>query len=300
MLGIATIVLLLGACAGLAACGGASQGAVAAGDCPTAPIPVVVTVSQWGDIVKRLAGDCASVTTIVSSDAADPHDYEPSPADIASLGEARLVVENGLGYDSWADKALAATSSRPAVVDAGAVAGLAAGDNPHIWYSPDDVVAVADTIAAELRKELPGAAGYLSGRSDAWLASLEPYRAEVAALGRSAAGKTYAATEPVFDDLARSIGLVDATPAGYRDAVANDAEPAPGDVNDLLEALGTGTIDVLVFNTQTEGSLSGQIRAEAEKASVPVVDVTEGPPESVGFVDWQVDQLRRLAEALGG
>src|SRR6185503_7871608 len=69
------------------------------GDCPTAPIPVVVSVDQWGDIVHQLAGDCGAVTTIVSSSSADPHDYEPTPADIAKFSGAKLVVVNGLDYD---------------------------------------------------------------------------------------------------------------------------------------------------------------------------------------------------------
>ena len=68
---------------------------------------MVVSVDQWGDIVDQLAGDCGAVTTIFKSSSADPHDYEPSPADSEAFTGARLVVVNGLDYDPWADKALA-------------------------------------------------------------------------------------------------------------------------------------------------------------------------------------------------
>lgn len=59
-------------------------------------------------------------------------------------------------------------------------------------------------------------------------------------------------------------------------------------------------IDVLIYNTQTEGSIPEQIRAAAEENGVPVVEVTEtvAPGEST-FVGWQDKQLTALAEALG-
>ena len=106
------------------------------GDCPTTAIPVVVSVDQWGDIVDQLAGDCGDVTTVFKSTSADPHDYEPTPADNAKFTGAKLVVENGLDYDPWADKAVATLDTKPAVVNGGKVVGLENGDNPHIWYGP--------------------------------------------------------------------------------------------------------------------------------------------------------------------
>ncbi len=291
---------------GLAACGGTGQSgddgtAEASGDCPSAAIPVVVTVDQWGDIVEQLAGDCADVTTVISGTAADPHDYEPSSADIASFTDAKLVVENGLGYDPWADKAVAALSTKPPVVNAGDVSGKTEGDNPHVWYGPDYVFAVADAVTAELKTLLPGAAGYLDEQKSAWLESMKPYTAEIEAIKAAHAGATYGATEPVFDYMAAALGLVNETPQGYQNAAANESDPAPGDVNDFNEALTGGSMDVLVYNTQTEGSIPEQIRATAEGAAVPVVEVTETVPESAAsFAQWQIDQLESLSQALTG
>ena len=116
-----------------------------------------------------------------------------------------------------------------------------------------------------------------------------------------ATGRTYAATESVFDDMAAAVGLVDLTPEGYRAAAANESDPAPADVNAFEELLRGGTVDVLIVNTQTEGSLPAQLRSVAEKAGVPVVEVTETvPPGETSFVAWQVDQLTALRAALGG
>jgi zinc/manganese transport system substrate-binding protein len=63
----------------------------------------------------------------------------------------------------------------------------------------------------------------------------------------------------------------------------------------------SGAMDVLVYNTQTEGPGPQQLRSVAEAAGVPVVEVTETvAPGAPSFVDWQTAQLRSLREALAG
>ncbi len=203
------IALLLAAC-------GDGGGTATPGDCPTEPVRIVVSVSQWGDIVSDLAGDCGQVTTIISGTSVDPHDYEPVPADLATFTDARLVVVNGLDYDAWAEKALDAQSPKPAVVDAGDVAGRSPGDNPHLWYAPDFVSAMADAVTTELETVAPDGAAYFEQKATAWRASMQPYFNEVSDLGAAIAGaKSYVATEPVFDYMAQAIGLVDETPHGF-------------------------------------------------------------------------------------
>jgi zinc/manganese transport system substrate-binding protein len=269
------------------------------GACPTAPVSVVVSVDQWGDIVDALAGDCGDVTTIFKSTSADPHDYEPTPADVARFSGADLVVVNGLDYDPWAAKAVATLDRRPAIVNGGDVVGLDAGDNPHIWYGPEYVDKVAAAVSAKLRDLAPEDASYFDQRHDAWRTSMHAYDELIAKIKPAAEGKTYGATEGIFDDMAVALGLTNETPAGYQKATANETDPAPGDIHEFEQALSGGRISVLVFNTQTEGSVPDQIRRQARAAKVPVVDVTESvPPKFKTFVDWQVHQLRDLEAAL--
>jgi zinc/manganese transport system substrate-binding protein len=279
----------------------ASSDSPVAGGCPTAAVDVVVTVDQWGDIVSQLAGECAEVTTIIQGGDVDPHDFEPTPADTAAFAEADLVVMNGLDYDHWAEDAVDSAASEPAVVDAGEVVGLAEGDNPHVWYGPDYVAAVGRAVTAELEALAPDAAEYFEARATAWDAELKAYLDEVESVKQVADGTTYGATESVFEYMADAVGLVDETPEGFKAAAANESDPAPADVNAFEEALRDGAMAVLVYNTQTEGSLPEQVRGVAEGAHVPVVEVTESvPPGQDSFFAWQVSQLRALAEALGG
>ncbi len=296
------IVGMIGALV-IAACGSSGSGSATdtpKGGCPTAPVPVVVSVDQWGDIVDQLAGDCGDVSTIFRSSSADPHDYEPTPADSAELADAKLVVVNGLGYDSWATRALATVDERPAVVDGGEVVGLRDGANPHLWYGPDHVTAIADAVTAELGRLSPRAKDYFERRRSAWQTSMRPYFDEVARIKAVAARTTYGATEGIFSYMADAVGLENRTPSGYRHATDNESEPAPGDMHAFEQALADGDITVLVFNRQTQGAIPEQIRDRARDADVPIVNVTESvPPEFDTFAAWQVSQLEDLAKALG-
>ncbi len=286
---------------GASGCSSAGTAAGPRGDCPVAPVRVVVTVDQWGDIAEQLAGDCADVTTIIEGSGGDPHEFEPSPSDNAAFGRADLVVVNGLGYDSWADKVLGTVSPRPPVVDAGEVVGGRDGDNPHLWYDPAAVEEVSRAITEALGQSAPDAQEYFSERAADWSTQLGPYRAAIDAARVQGAGRSYVATEWVFDDMARAVGLVDATPAGYRSAAAAGSDPSPADVNALEDVLREGGTALLVYNTQTEGSVPAGIRDVADRAGIPVVDVTETvPPGQSSFVAWQIDQLRSLTAALGG
>lgn len=280
--------------------GTAATGTESAPPCPTAPVAVVVSVDQWGDIASQLGGACATVKTVLASSSVDPHDYEPSPADATSFIGAKLVVVNGADYDHWATELAATSAPSVPVINAAAVTKTPDGANPHLWYSPSAVTLVADALTAELSKIDPGAATYFSGRRAAFSTALQPYTSLIAKIKASSTGKSYAATEGVFDYQATALGLVNKTPSGYRRAAANESDPSPADLQAFRTALASGQIDVLIYNTQTEGSIPDQIRTAAEQAGVPVVDVTETvPPDQTSFVGWQDKQLTALGEALG-
>ena len=306
--------LLLATPFALAACGSEeTQQSEAGGNCVTTPVNVVVSVDQWGDIVSALGGDCAKVTTVVAGSSVDPHDFEPAPADAAKFQGAQLVVINGGHYDEWAAK-LAQSTAPDAIV----VSAIGTGDddhdhgdgdgghahehsnNPHAWYNPASVTGVADTITEELSQMAPDARDYFAQRRTGFTTSMQPYQQLITDIKTKAPGKRYAATEAVFDDMAAAVGMVNVTPAGFQAASSNETDPSPADLDAFLRLLADHGADVLIYNTQTEGSVPKQIRAAAEGAGIPVVDVTETvAPGADSFEAWQVNQLTALAKALG-
>ncbi|MFC7675114.1 metal ABC transporter solute-binding protein, Zn/Mn family [Mycolicibacterium sp. GCM10028919] len=321
---LVTAPFALAACSG----GGAESDTAAPTDapaCPVTPINVVASVDQWGSIVSQLGGECATVTTLLAGSSVDPHDYEPSPADAAKFDGAQLVVINGGHYDEWAAKLAAGSAPDAPVVDAVELSGGEAGheetaeehaehaeaghgeagheeggENPHVWYKPAAVTGVADAVTEQLSKLAPDASEYFTERRAAVAESFKPYDDLIAKIKESATGKSYVATESVFDDMAAALGLQNKTPQGYQNSSSNETDPSPADLDAFIGLLRDKGADVLIFNTQTEGSVPDQIRSAAEQAGVPVVEVTETvPPGAQSFEDWQVDQLTSLAKALG-
>lgn len=268
--------------------------------CPTQAIDVTVSVNQWGNIAQQLGGQCATVTTIVSGSSGDPHDYEPTTGDIAKFSNAKLVVVNGMGYDDWASKAVASENSSVPVVSAATVNHVASGSNPHLWYNPTYVVATAEAVTEQLKQILPAAASYFDQQAATFTAALGPYLNKIDAIKKQAGGKTYGATESVFDYMAAACGLANLTPQGYQNAAKNESEPSPADIAAFNQELTSKKMNVLIFNSQTEGSVPDSLVNTAKGASVPVVNVTETMPADAGsFQDWQVSQLNELAKALG-
>lgn len=300
LLAAATAALLLAGCATTSAAQLPVTSAATTALCHGPVVPVVVSVDQWGEITAALGGQCAQVTSIIASSSVDPHTYQPTTSDLAAFGAAQLVVTNGAGYDTWATKAVGTVSPAPTVVDGGTVVGVASGANPHLWYNPSYVYRIAAAITAALKSIRPAAAQYFDQRANAWRASMKPYDAAIAAIRAGATGRTYGATEGVFDYMAAAVGLRNLTPQGWQNAAANDSDPAPGDVAAFDSALASKTMSVLIYNTQTEGALPQQVQAAAVSAGVPVVDVTETvAPGSTSFLQWQLSQLTALAKALG-
>lgn len=279
-----------------------SSGAAASGapNCPTSATPITVSVNQWGNIVEQLAGQCGSVSTVVTASSGDPHDYEPTTGDIAAFSKAKMVVINGAGYDDWATKAVAANNSAADIVSAATVNNVQPGANPHLWYNPTYVTNMANAITAQLKVVAPDASSYFDERQSAFQTAMKPYFAEIDKIKNGAAGKTYGATESVFDYMAQACGLVNLTPAGYQNSITNESEPAPGDIAAFNADLTSKKMSVLIYNTQTEGSVPNQLVSKANSSGVPVVNVTETLPADVGtFEQWQISQLQSLSKALG-
>jgi zinc/manganese transport system substrate-binding protein len=298
----AVVLAAIGALAltGCSDSGSSGNGAaVRSGDaaaCPGDVVDVVVSVGQWGDVVGQLGGDCTAVTTIVTSSAIDPHDFEPGTADLAAFTGADVVVLNGAHYDEWAENVVETLDDEPLVVSAAEVAGVADGEDPHLWYDPAIVEQMSGAITEALIDASPGAGPYLADRAQDWEVELQPYRGAIEKLRAVAAGRTYAATETVFDRMAAAVGLRDLTPEGYRRAVSNEGEPTPGDLADFAAVLSGGDVDVLIQNVQTEGELATSLISAAKDGGVSFVAVTESQPEAGGsFVAWQVAQLEELA-----
>src|SRR5206468_10645665 len=143
-----SIAVLLSALALTAAGAGLASGGAAGGG-----LQVVAAENFWGSIAAQLGGDRVHVTSVITSPATDPHDYEPTAADARTLAGAQMAIVNGVGYDPWAPKLIAANPVHGRVVlTVGDLVGIEPGGNPHRWYSPADVQKVIDQIVRDYTK----------------------------------------------------------------------------------------------------------------------------------------------------
>lgn len=280
---LASAMLLASAACGVGGghAGEASQSKPAA---KTGAISVVASVGQWGSLASQIGGKGVKVTSILTSTGVDAHDFEPKTSDLTTLGKAEIVVANGVDYDSWATKSL---SSDTTVVSAGQTVGATTGDNPHLWFSKDARLDMAKELTAAFSKARPAKKAYFKKRLQQWQRQEKRLDASMQKFASGHGKATYAATESVAYYLMSDLGAKDVTPQSYLQAVMNGGEVAPADLQEFQRLLEAKKAGVLVNNPQESSEMTNMITGTANKAEIPVVDVTEQMPgEYESLTDW--------------
>ncbi|KFI87908.1 periplasmic solute-binding family protein [Bifidobacterium reuteri DSM 23975] len=283
----------------MAACGSSNAASSTGSDAAASSgkIEVVASINQWGSVAADLGGDNVEVTNIMTKTNVEAHDYEPTAADVAKFGSAKVAVVNGADYDPWASKA--AESTQATLVDAAETAGIKEGDNPHVWFSAEVRSATADAITAAYQKADPDNKDDYAKLNEDWHAKEDKLESKIKETSAKTAELPYAATESVAWYLADDLKMSDATPKGYAQASANESEPTPADIKDFQDALKGGSIKMLVFNSQEASSTTDQITGAAKDANVPIVELTEQmPSEYDNLLDWMDALVDQFAAAV--
>ena len=282
----------------------ATSGSSAGGSSPTGSSKVITaaaSINAWGSILAQLGGSHVATTSLITSPDTDPHDYEPTPADGKIISKATLFVENGIGYDSWAAKAVQANpDSGRTVIDVGRLVGVPAGGNPHRWYSPADVETVSNAITAALKKADPADADYFDRQRAAFeTTGLGRYHQLIKTIKAKYAGTPVGASESIFSPLSAALGLKLITPATFLKAISEGTDPSAADKATIDNQIDAKKMKVYVFNSQNATpDVSAQVTA-AKAHGIAVSTVTETlSPKGVSFQDWQCAQLSALQAAL--
>ena len=263
---------------------------------------VVAAENFWGSIAKQLGGDRVQVTSIITNPAADPHEYEPTSANARTIAASRLTIVDGIGYDPWAAKLLAANpSSERTVLTVGEVLGLKAGENPHQWYSPSSVHRVIDQITADYKKADPGQSSYFDQQRSAFeTRGLAKYNSLISQIKSRYRGVAVGASESIFEPLAPALGLNLITPRGFMQAVAEGTEPTPADKAMTDQQITSHQVKVWVYNSQNATPDVQRLNEAARAAGIPIATVTETlTPEGASFQAWMTRELEGLRAALG-
>ena len=267
-----------------------------------APIINAIGVeNEYADVIGQIGGPYVRVTAIETDPNTDPHSFEVSPKIAGQIARSDLIVENGLGYDDWADKMIAAAPrAGRQVINVQHLRGLPDNTpNPHLWYDPATMPAVARALVADLSRLQPAHAAYFQTQAARFNNVLKPWFAAIAAFKAAHPGTPVAVTEPVGDYMLQAAGTDIMTPFSLQAAIMNGTDPAPQDVT-TQNALFTGhRVRVFVYNQQVTDPLTASFLSIAKRNGVPVVGVYETmPTPGYTYQSWMLAEVLALEKAV--
>jgi zinc/manganese transport system substrate-binding protein len=262
------------------------------------PVTIVAAENFYGDVATQVGGDKVAVTSILSNPDDDPHLFEASASTAKALVGAKIVIVNGADYDPWMEKLLSANKSpgRREILVA-ALAHKKSGDNPHLWYNPATVKALATTLAVDLSVADPAHRADYQKSGTAFAASLEPLEAKIADMHKKYAGQPVTASEPVFGYMAELLGLK-VHNEKFALAVMNNTEPSASDVAAFENDLKGHKVKVMLYNAQASEPAVQRLVQIAKDEKIPVVGVSETEPADSTYQKWMTSQLDALDQAL--
>jgi len=263
-------------------------------------IAVVAAENFYGDIARQIGGDRVTVVSIMNNPDQDPHLFETTPGIVRQIAGAQLAIVNGANYDPWMEKLIAAAPQpERKVIVAAELLHKKAGDNPHLWYDPATMPAVAKAIATALSNADPAHKREYAARLATFLASLKPINDKIAVIREKFAGAPVTASEPVFGYMAGALGLKMCNES-FQLSVMNDTEPSARDIAAFEQDLKDHKVRVLFYNKQAASKIVQHLVALARAGKIPVVGVTETAPPDLSYQDWMLGQLTDTEKALAG
>ena len=257
--------------------------------------------NEYADVISQIGGKYVHVTAIETDPNTDPHTFEVSPKVAIEIAAADLIVRNGIGYDDWADKIIAAAPKADRkVIDVQQLLNLPdSTPNPHLWYNPKTMAVVADAVAKGLSALMPAQANYFDANAKTFKASLRPWYTAIASFKKAFPGTPVAVTEPVGDYMLQAAGIDIVTPFSLQAAIMNGTDPSPQDVA-TQNGLFTGhKVKVFVYNQQVTDPLTQSFLNLAKQNGIPIVGVYETMPvPGYNYQSWMLAEVVALRKAV--
>jgi zinc/manganese transport system substrate-binding protein len=295
---VLSALLSLVAAVAVAGCGATAVGAPSA---KPGQIIAVGAENEYANVISQIGGRYVAVGAIESNPNTDPHTFEASPSVAHDVAAARLIVQNGVGYDTFMNKIEAASpSSSRKIIDVQALLGLPdSTPNPHLWYLPRTMPAVAQALVKDLSAIQPSHAAYFAANAKKFDASLQPWYAALKAFVAKYTHTPVATTEPVGDYMLEAAGTVNLTPWTFQADIMNGVDPSPQDVT-LQNGLFSGhKVKVFLYNQQVTDSLTESLLTKAHQDGIPVVGVYETMPvPGYDYQSWMLAEVHALQRAV--
>ena len=251
---------------------------------------IVAAENFYGGVAQQIGGNSANVTSILSNPNQDPHEFTVDAATAKAVADADVVIYNGLGYDDWMNKLLG-VQGKPGrtIIRVADLIGAKAGDNPHIWYDPRTMPALAAKLAEILHQP---------DNLAAFQKELNAVTSKIAEIKSAHSGTVVTATEPVFGYMADAMGFKMEN-YGFQLAVMNDTEVSFKQASDFEKSLRDKSMKILFYNSQVSDPVTQRMQEIAKKNGVAVIGVSETqPPDAKNYADWMLAELNQVGTAL--
>ena len=291
-----SVLLLLGA----AGCAGKSAPAVSDGK-----LKVYASFYAMYDFSKKVGGDRADVVNLVPA-GTEPHDWEPSTTDIAGLERADLLVYNGAGMESWADRVLASLSNKKLIaVKASEKVSLlngstdAAKADPHMWLAPEDAKLEMAAIRDAFEKADPAGKSYYEERYTQNAARFDALDQKYRKTFSGLTNKRVVVSHQMLGYVCQAYGL-DQIPI---EGLSADTEPDPKRMTEIIRTAKQYHVKYILFedlvDPKVAQTIASQIGAQTLRFN-PLEGLTEAE-QSKGEEYFSVmeQNLKILQQALG-
>jgi zinc/manganese transport system substrate-binding protein len=296
------LALFAAGCGGSSSTGSSSSASASSGGgSSNDTINAVGAENEYANVIEQIGGKYVKVTAIQSNPNTDPHTFEASPSVAQAVSAASLLIENGVGYDTYMEKIESASpSSSRKVINVQKLLDLSASTpNPHLWYKPETMPAVARALVGDLSALHPAHAAYFQENATKFDESLKPWYAAIAKFKAAYPNAPVATTEPVGDYMLEAAGTKNMTPFSLQADIMNGTDPAPQNVT-LQNSLFSGhKVEVFVHNQQVTDSLTESFVKAAKAAGIPVVGVYETmPTPGYDYQSWMLAEVKALEKAV--
>ncbi len=267
----------------------------------TGVISAVGAESQYANVISQIGGRYVSVSAIMSDPNTDPHSFEASPGVAQTISTAKLIVQNGLGYDPFMNRLEAASpNATRRVISVQRLLRLPDSTrNPHLWYSPRIVAIVATAVARDLASLQPRHARYFRQQLKRFNRSLDAVYRTLASLRSRFAATPVSSSEPVANYLLQAAGTRNLTTWTLQADIMNGVDPAPQDLTAEDNLLQARRVKAFVYNRQVTDTVTQSFLQQALQHNIPVVAVYETMPQGYSYQSWMLAELHALQRAIG-
>lgn len=229
----------------------------------------------------------------------EPHDFDPSPRDIATLQNSKVFIYNGVGLESWAGRVVPELEQKGVHVIEASKGLDVMGNDPHVWLDPVLVQEEVNSIASAFVVADPARATQYMANARAYTQELEHLDADFVAGLTTCKRKDIVTSHAAFGYLAKRYGLNMVAIAG----LSPDAEPSPSRLAEISRFVRSNGATHIFFESLVSPKLAETIARETGAQAISLNPLEGLTDEEIlsgkTYISVQRENLDALRTALG-